>query len=339
MAQVSSSSLSLVRELNDLLLYLDLPLTLRSPTDLTPSLSLALLESILQQRLPGIPNDVRGCRTEEARVICVKMVLGVLQTDILAGTEEQMNDSMDLTVVDPERLARGGKNEVVKIAKVLCWLGRKVMTTEQHVHIEKTPIHRRHSSSSSSPTASRTSQRSSTTPNPFSPLSRRRPATESDTSVQDLDISTILPHLSSFEDPPSHSQVQSRQRPRPQCIHEVPSPEVGMSLSTQENPFFMDNDDSSSSSILAPINMPPVRQHGFIAEVDEDAELESFETNQVLNKEMSSLTMRETNQRLMDLDFDLGEAGHARTITLLKERARLLYRIAKLQQEPSERKG
>ncbi|ESK84446.1 hypothetical protein Moror_6210, partial [Moniliophthora roreri MCA 2997] len=42
----------LTRDLNSLLYRISLPLTLTSPTELTPTLILAILESILEQRLP-----------------------------------------------------------------------------------------------------------------------------------------------------------------------------------------------------------------------------------------------------------------------------------------------
>ncbi|KAJ8082988.1 hypothetical protein PM082_008848 [Marasmius tenuissimus] len=339
MAQVSSgSSSSLVRELNDLLLYLDVPLTLRSPTDLTPSLILALLESILQQRLPEISTDVRTCRTEEARVICVKMVLGILQTDILAGTEEQMVSALDLTGVDPERLARGGEEEVTRVAKVLCWLGRKIMTAEQAVqHVQQGPAHRQRSSSSSCATAPKCSRRSTAFSKTSSSSTRRRAATDPNASIEDSGVGNILPHLSSFEDIRSRSQLHGRPR-QPRRDHEIRSPNSGTEHSFREDSFLVhaDNSNSSSSSfILAPVAIPPVRQHGYIGEVDEDAELDSFETSRIEMDEKSHGEVYGTHRHLLDLEVDFEDAGHARTISLLKERARLLYRIAKLQQEPS----
>ncbi|KAF9269594.1 hypothetical protein L218DRAFT_953219 [Marasmius fiardii PR-910] len=302
---MSSSLLSIVDQLNALLLYLNLPITLQSPTDLTPSLILALLESILQQRLPGISTDIRTCRSEESRVVCVKMVLGILQTDIIAGaTEKQQNHlDLDLTGVNPERLAKGGEEEVVKIARVLCWLGTKSQ-------FQPIGYHSKHIQSPLSST--------------FSPSTKKRAETEKhNTSIQDLSINDILPHLSSFEEPPP--QATSQRRPR--CIHKVPSPDL-----EQGSLKALDSRDSSSSSLsfpMTPVSLPPVRQHGFIEDADEEEELESFERSRTEKSERSHVRQYDD---LVDLDIDLEEAGHARTIALLKERARLSYRLAKLQQ-------
>ncbi|KAG7095462.1 hypothetical protein E1B28_006202 [Marasmius oreades] len=316
-------ALSLVEQLNDLLLYLNLPITLQSPTDLTPSLILALLESILQQRLSGISTDIRTCRSEESRILCVKLVLGILQTDILAGTLEQEHlNEFDLTGVNPERLARGEVEEVVRIARVLCWLGERMIVGKGQPQSQghRDGNYRRSEPLSSPSIVTSNGLKSSHSP-AFSPSSKSTKCVELELNagVQDLSIRGILPHLSSFEEPLSTPQR------RPRGVHRVPSPHLEIRFSPP-----LDDQISSSSSLSFPLTtvcLPPVRQHGFIGDVDEEEEFESFEQSRVEKSERSQ-------QYPTDLNVDFEEAGHARTIALLKERARLLYRLAKLQQDP-----
>lgn len=134
---------TLVPSLNALLASLSLPFTLEIPTDLTPSLLLAVLESIIEARLP-IPNSVRASRTREAKIRAMLILLGVLECDVLRGgiNESELLDGEDdaqgvnvsvvgwtadigLGEVDPERLADGGWDETVFVGELLCWLARR----------------------------------------------------------------------------------------------------------------------------------------------------------------------------------------------------------------------
>lgn len=107
----------LVDTLNDLLGNLHIPISIETPLDLTPSLLLAILESILESRLP-ISATIRKSRDPLSKVQAMKIFLGVLETDIL-GEDVGLGD------VDPRKLAEGEWDEVVFIGELLCWLGKK----------------------------------------------------------------------------------------------------------------------------------------------------------------------------------------------------------------------
>ena len=133
---------TLVPSLNELLVSLSLPFTLEIPTDLTPSLLLAILESIIEARLP-IPNSVRASRTREAKIRAMLVLLGVLECDVLRGgidgsevldgedpggvnvSVEGWTADIGLGEVDPEKLADGGWEETVFVGELLCWLARR----------------------------------------------------------------------------------------------------------------------------------------------------------------------------------------------------------------------
>ena len=79
---MTALSSPLVVSLNKLLVGLSLPFTLETPLDLTPSLLLAILESLLESRLP-IPPRVRDSRDQASRVQALKIFLGVLENDVI----------------------------------------------------------------------------------------------------------------------------------------------------------------------------------------------------------------------------------------------------------------
>ncbi|KAJ7596591.1 hypothetical protein C8J56DRAFT_291277 [Mycena floridula] len=227
---------SLVPQLNQLLRALSIPITVQSPPDLTPSLLLAILESLLNERLPIADNLRRTAvsRTPEsknAQLQCVKIFLGVLEADVL-----QMD--VGLSTVDPRKLANGEWDEVVFVGELLCWIYARLQ--------EHSP------STATTATVTRTSEH-------FLP-------TESN--------SDHSPHL-------------------PRCIHEVPSP-------------------SSNFSPLPSRNIS-VRYTGTIEPVDEELEIQSFE---------SSRSSHSLEQQPESVD------QHSLTISLLKERARILQQLA-----------
>ena len=141
---------ALLPSLNALLAALALPFTLDHPADLTPSLLLAIFESLIGARLP-IPSSVRQSRTPEAKARAMLVLLGVLECDVLRGgttadaehsvaasnaddsvlggaggvSVDGWVDEIGLGEVDPERLADGGWQETIFIGELLCWLARR----------------------------------------------------------------------------------------------------------------------------------------------------------------------------------------------------------------------
>jgi hypothetical protein len=102
----------LVNALNALINSLSISsrITLESPCDLTPSLMLLLLSSILQTPLP-IHSD------SHSQTQMCKVFLGILGDDIL---------KVDLGGVDPKRLASGEMEECVFVGKVLVEIAREL---------------------------------------------------------------------------------------------------------------------------------------------------------------------------------------------------------------------
>ncbi|KAF7795319.1 hypothetical protein EIP86_006475 [Pleurotus ostreatoroseus] len=127
----SHAAHELVAYLNELDEKLGIPIALESPCELTPSLLLAILESLTRQRLP-IPQAIRAARDREAKVQAMKIFLGVLENDVLG-------EDVGLSAVDPRRLAAGEWDEVVFVGEVLCWLG-KVFGVIPHARL----VHPRH---------------------------------------------------------------------------------------------------------------------------------------------------------------------------------------------------
>src|SRR6266540_3894596 len=104
---------TLVSQLNALLNSLHIPIPLESPTDLTPRLLVAILESLIGMRIPVIE---RQDNSQVSKVQNMKVFLGVLETDIL-------QEDVGLSQLGPRRLANGEWEEVVVVAKLLCWIG------------------------------------------------------------------------------------------------------------------------------------------------------------------------------------------------------------------------
>jgi len=110
---------TLVAQLNLLLTSLNLPIPVISPTDLTPSLLIAILESILGTRIPFIDNQKQPKDSKGSNIQNMKIFLGVLETDIL-------QKDVGLSELDPRKLADGEWEEVLYIAELLCWIGRRL---------------------------------------------------------------------------------------------------------------------------------------------------------------------------------------------------------------------
>ena len=113
--RVPESTSTLVSSLNELLASLDIPISLTSPLDLTPTLLLAILESTMESRLPLLPS-VREARTPQTKVEAVKIFLGVLANDVLG---------VDLSQVDPRKLARGEWDECAYVGGLLVHVAKK----------------------------------------------------------------------------------------------------------------------------------------------------------------------------------------------------------------------
>lgn len=108
---------TLTATLNVLLRRLGFPFVLTSPFDLTPWMLLAILECILESRLP-LSKEMRESKSDFDKVEAMKIFLGVLEIDII---------KMDVGLgdVDPRALARGEERETVFVGELLCWLGQK----------------------------------------------------------------------------------------------------------------------------------------------------------------------------------------------------------------------
>jgi len=77
-----------------------------------PTLLLAILESTLESRLP-LPPGVREAHTPQTKVEAVKIFLGLLGDDVLG---------VDLSQVDPRKLARGEWDECVYVPTRPLWI-------------------------------------------------------------------------------------------------------------------------------------------------------------------------------------------------------------------------
>lgn len=116
---------SLVQSLNNLLASLHIPIPLQSPTDLTPSLLLAIVSSLLRTRIPP-PSSAQAISQDERQLQITKLFLGVLQTDVLPPHLEP-EQAMDtgVTGLDPVRIVRGKWDELVFLGELLCWVARR----------------------------------------------------------------------------------------------------------------------------------------------------------------------------------------------------------------------
>lgn len=278
----------LVATLNALLKKLLLTITLESPLDLTPSLLLAVLESILRSRLP-IPSSIRESRDFASKVQAMKIFLGVLENDIIAM-------DVGLSDIDPRKLAAGEWDEVVFVGEILCWLGKKNGFLPIFSHSDFSPRklrerqsdtkyngHVRHLTASSSTHSTTNSHHSL-----FS-MTRSMPG-GSDTTVMSMVSDAVnegpVVQDTSQEEEFSHFSHYESQRHRPQCIHEVGelsflSQDLSSDSKLSEgSTSYCDCDCSFQSEFdKAVTTASPVRYTGWINRVDDDLEIRSFEAN------------------------------------------------------------
>ncbi|KAG1727832.1 hypothetical protein EDB19DRAFT_1642832 [Suillus lakei] len=350
---------SLVPTLNALLAGLSLPFGLTSPTDLAPSLLLAILESILESRLP-IPASIRASRSSLAKVEAMKVFLGVLECDVLPADED-----IGLADLDPRRLADGCWEETVFVGELLCWLGRKRGIIEALVgddsegevdltasmllrpepsynvelsHITDVPRH---------PHVASPSTRSTATMSAQTDLSMHyAPHTESDTSMADSELSDRT------ETQPLHDTGVFHQ---PHCIHELEDPSYFLERDASYAPNVDDSlegsdpdysTQSTSSEEQPPTPTPqPIRLKGWIGAVDSELEMNAF----AANKLNASTPVKAKSRRRSSGLYPVASGNSTphiptmsvrvpanycsptnRTIALLNERARLLGELADL---------
>jgi hypothetical protein len=238
----SSLADTLVRNLNDLLASLELPITINTPYDLTPSLLLAILESILRNRLP-LSGITRDSQTFAAKVEVMKVFLGVLEDDML-----QMD--IGLSDIDPRRLAKGEWDEVVFVGAVLCWLGRRRDQVD-NVYLSQTD-HPEASSSKSSGTS-----------------------TSADTGLPQYDTSdtTVDPADSVLQSVDTSGQL-------PRCIHEFDVSSFSFDTQCSETELCdcslhrtgPPEMEDTSPGFSPPRQHPSVRYQGQIRPVKDDIE-------------------------------------------------------------------
>ncbi|KAG5351349.1 hypothetical protein C0989_006901 [Termitomyces sp. Mn162] len=293
-----------MRQLNSLLNALQFPIHLQSPTELTPSLLIAILEALLSER---VQYDVTSDTPDIIDIQKTKIFIGVLGVDVLKR-------DVGLTNLDPCRLANGGLEECTHVAKLLCWIGR----TLNYIGDDPFEVNNEALSvpyESHSPSTSITTRTSFTTSN----LSMRY-ASGSNTSVDSNIPSTPTPKAT-----PRAATLG----PRPRCIHEIPSPILtsfdGVDPATTE----------TETETLRTLSRKKVRRTGYISPVDEELELLSFEQSRSMS---SNITCNTSHDFQGDHSVSLAalQESAARTILLYQERARLLEEVARLESQQSQ---
>lgn len=150
---------ALVAQLNDLMEGLHLPISIIAPTDLTPSLLMAVLESLLGEKIPIPQRSAMGKSTSaDLKLQKVKVFLGVLETDVI-------QQPVGLSDLDPRRLADGGCEEASYVAEVLVWIGNRVGLLPRVVRAQKKRKHAAKATPSRTPSEG-TSSANTTVSNP-----------------------------------------------------------------------------------------------------------------------------------------------------------------------------
>jgi hypothetical protein len=331
---------TLMKQLNALLASLRLPIPLMSPTDLTPRLLIAILESLTGMRLPISYNHEfkDSKRTHAEKVQAMKIFLGVLENDFL-----QMD--VGISDLDPRRLADGEWEEVLYIAELLCWVGRRaglVSASDDDMDV-KTPSQppKRLSPKPQLDTDSTYSTATGISERTFSPFLKEKGG-DSMTSMntfEDQDgvsLSDMISDVHSFHHPSTNP---------PRCIHQVHSPSLLFSVNPQLPPshrtpspdHIHDRHPSSSVANTLPIEHDhlntqphrPIRTAGFIQPVDEEAELASFERSRSISlssRNGPDYTEQSASQKAARMSAI--HEQYMRTVYLLNERARLLTQLA-----------
>ncbi len=280
----------LVPSLNELLRKLHIPFPLHTPLDLTPSLLLAILESILRQRLP-LSESIRVSKDAQSKVQAMKIFIGVLEDDVIG-------QDVGLSEVDPRKLAAGEWDEVVFIGELLVWLGK----TRGYL-----PLHGPQDTNNSGPTESKESDVQmadvrSNTPSPSShstvtthnslntTLSMMRTAApDSDTSVlsmrpespalSDLDLFEAIPRsLVHSPTPLTRRTPSARREPDGPSFSDLPGQSTfNANVGATDTPKSL-CDCPSDIETLSTKKRAPVRYTGWIEKVDDDMEIQMFES-------------------------------------------------------------
>ncbi|KAI0771230.1 hypothetical protein BD413DRAFT_65552 [Trametes elegans] len=350
----------LIDDLNELLANLDmqLPFSLESPFDLTPSLLLGILESILQSRLPISP-IVRASRDFGSKIQAMKIFLGVLETDVLDGMDIGLSD------VDPRRVAAGEEEEAVFVGELLCWLGRQrgilppgAGPSQKDDAPPTLPLHARRRAASPS-------TQSTVTSGTHSNLSMMPTAlAETDTTVMSIASEPLaplphaeLPDLPSFPPPSDHGGSTGRStslRTQPRCIHEYEDP------SFLDSHLYADQSFSDTTSVChctcsddgggddlprTPTRPLPVRRTGWIHEADEKSELDLYHRRRAPSSAPATISRRAHSYSGLSASVSARSrertpgstprriitphnAPTQYTLALLNERARLLEELA-----------
>ncbi|KAF9035904.1 hypothetical protein BJ165DRAFT_1533381 [Panaeolus papilionaceus] len=340
----------LVDQLNNLLFSLNVPLALVSPADLTPTLLMAILESLLGVKIPllqeyddGSPNAARILKVQQ-----MKMFLGVLETDIVQS-------DVGLSAIDPRRLADGDWDEVCFVGQILCWIGRKegLIPAEGHSMVPMTPphqtasYHRFRAKEAEQPKPSlsprsllnlearslfqpRTPSSSCNTPHAI-PRFLTDPATGVSDDDEYIDNDSILSELHlplppHTQDHVDHSLLFSRpiNNQGSHGVHEDASFDANTSHSFCFCPpevaalLPVEHDHPETRTRL------PILHSGYIRPAEEEEELASFEsTRSFLRTFVPSPDKSRTNRRAV-------RDQYTKTLELLNERARLLSQLAEL---------
>ncbi|KAI0373698.1 hypothetical protein BV20DRAFT_988713 [Pilatotrama ljubarskyi] len=348
----------LVESLNELLgnLGMELPFPLETPFDLTPSLLLGILESILETRLP-ISVAIRASRDFASKVQAMKIFLGVFESDVLGGLDVGLSD------VDPRRLAAGEEEEVVFVGELLCWLGRQrglLSSSAGPSRKEDVPpslsLHARRGPASPSTHSTMTSGLHSN-------LSMGRTVlADTDTTVMSVASEPLaplahaeLPDLPSLPPAPDHAENVSRStsiRQQPRCIHEVEDPsfldaEADRSISDGSSICHCASSDAEEGLPETSNTALPVRRSGLISSANEKSELDLYYGRRTPASPPATVSRRANSYSGFSSSplSGTGERGRGDpprriitphnaptqyTLALLNERARLLDELAKL---------
>ncbi|PPQ70584.1 hypothetical protein CVT24_000062 [Panaeolus cyanescens] len=340
----------LVDQLNNLLFSLNVPLPLVSPADLTPSLLMAILESLLGVKIPLLdgydsksPGSARALKVQQ-----MKIFLGVLETDIVQA-------DVGLSAVDPRKLADGDWDEVCFVGQILCWLGRKngLIDPLGHSAIPMTPPHQtasylRHRAQEINRSQRTLSPRSlldleakslfqTQSPSSSSYISRTMPhfLTEVSTGSEaecDDDNASVLSELH-LACPPRDRDCSgpSLLFSRPVADQEAQGAQHNTSFdgNTSHNFCFcppevaarlpVEHDHPETRS------RPPISYSGYIQPAEEEEELASFESTRSFLRTFVPSPEKDTTSRRASV-----RSQYTRTLELLNERARLLNQLAEL---------
>ncbi|KAF8237920.1 hypothetical protein L208DRAFT_1450495 [Tricholoma matsutake] len=197
---------TLLNQLNVLLRALQLPILLQSPTDLTPSLLIAIMESLLSKRIPLEFSPSRN--RSKTNVHSMKIFLGVLESDILKM-------DVGLSTVDPRRLANGEWEELGLMES--CDEDDELQYAVEKHEGSIARIDRPYSPSTSA--MSVTTKQTNTVSN----FSLHRHTSNTSMSFSDTPQNSSPPVQSSRT---RSSPLGPSQLSPPRCIHEVPSPSI-----------------------------------------------------------------------------------------------------------------